>query len=84
MQSPFGAGVEEAEAGSPAWAQQTETSLKVDGFDPTATALPWPNYADAPRGLMGVRVRVGQFATQATRTDEAATLTSDGFAPLVE
>ncbi|HUA05508.1 MAG TPA: phosphodiester glycosidase family protein [Solirubrobacteraceae bacterium] len=82
--SPFGAGVEEAEAGSPAWAQQTETSLEADGFDPTAIVLPWPNYADDPRGVMGVRVRVGQFATQAEATTEAATLTADGFAPLVE
>jgi hypothetical protein len=64
VQSPFGDGAEEAEAGGPAWAQQTEASLKADGFDPTATALPWPNYADDPRGLMGVRVRVGEFATQ--------------------
>jgi hypothetical protein len=84
VQSPFGAGVEEAEAGSPAWEQQTEASLKADGFDPTAKALPWPNYADDPRGPMGVRVRVGEFATQTDATSEAATLTDDGFAPLVE
>ena len=84
VQSPFGAGTEEAEAGSSAWAQQTEASLEADGFDPIATGLPWPSYADDPRGVMGVRVRVGQFATQADATAEAGTLTADGFAPLVE
>ena len=82
--SPFGGSVEEAEAGSATWAQQTETSLTADGFDPTATVLPWPNYVDDPHGVVGVRVRVGQFATQAAATSEAATLTADGFAPLVE
>jgi hypothetical protein len=84
VQSPFGGSVEEAEAGSPTWARQTEASLAADGFDPVATVLPWPNYADDPRGVMGVRVRVGQFAAQAEASGEAATLTGDGFAPLVE
>jgi hypothetical protein len=83
-QSPFGAGAEEAEAGSFAWASATEASLQADGFDPSATALPWPEYSDDPRGVMGVRVRVGDFATQAEANAEATTLTADGFAPLVE
>ena len=83
-ESPFGAGAEEAEAGSVAWASSTEASLKADGFDPSATVLPWPHYADDPRGVMGVRVRVGDFATQASASTEATTLTADGFAPLVE
>ena len=83
-QSPFGAGAEEAEAGGFAWASGTEASLKADGFDPSGTVLPWPRYADDPRGVMGVRVRVGDFATQAEANAEAAALTADGFAPLVE
>ena len=83
-QSPFGAGAEQAEAGSFPWASSTEASLKADGFDPSATVLSWPHYADDPRGVMGVRVRVGEFATQSAANGEAATLTSDGFAPLVE
>ena len=33
---------------------------------------------------MGVRVRVGDFSTQAAATTVASTLTGDGFAPLVE
>ncbi|HUA49527.1 MAG TPA: phosphodiester glycosidase family protein [Solirubrobacteraceae bacterium] len=84
VESPFGGTTEEAEAGSTTWAEQTDMSLRADGFDPTATALPWPHYSDDPRGVMGVRVRVGQFATQAAATAEAATLTADGFEPLVE
>jgi Phosphodiester glycosidase len=82
--SPFGGSAEEAEAGNYAWAAQTEASLRADGFDPTETVLPWPKYADDPRGVMGVRVRVGEFASQADANAEATTLTSDGFAPLVE
>jgi len=84
VESPFGGGVEEAETGGSAWAQQTEASLRADGFAPTATVLPWPNYGDDPHGVMGVRVRVGEFSTQGKATTEAATLTADGFAPLVE
>ena len=84
VQSPFGGSLEEAEAGSAAWARQTEAALTSDGFDPTATVLAWPSYADDPRGVMGVRVRVGQFATQAEANTEATTLTADGFDPLVE
>jgi hypothetical protein len=83
-QSPFGAGAEVAEAGSFAWASGAEASLEADGFDPSATVLPWPRYVDDPRGVMGVRVRVGDFATQSDANTEAATLTADGFAPLVE
>jgi len=83
-QSPFGGSAEPAEAGSSTWAMQTEASLTADGFDPTATVLAWPGYSDDPRGAMGVRVRVGAFATQADANATAATLTADGFEPLVE
>ena len=32
-----------------AWlGQRTEASLTADGFDPSATVLPWPRYADDP------------------------------------
>ena len=82
--SPFDGSAELAEAGSLGWAAQTETTLRADGFDPTATVLPWPQYADDPHGVMAVRVRVGDFPTQAAATTEAGMLTADGFAPLVE
>lgn len=82
--SPFDSSAELAEAGSAGWAAQTEAALRADGFDPTATVLPWPRYADDPRGVMGVRVRVGDYSTRADATAEAATLTAAGFEPLVE
>ncbi|MDQ2761430.1 MAG: phosphodiester glycosidase family protein [Actinomycetota bacterium] len=84
VESPFVESTEEAEAGSFGWARQTEASLTADGFDPSATLLRWPRYADDPHGVMGMRVRVGQFATQADANTEAAALTGDGFEPLVE
>ncbi|MBO0847536.1 MAG: phosphodiester glycosidase family protein [Nocardioides sp.] len=82
--SPFDSSAELAEAGSASWAAQTEAALRADGFAPTETVLPWPKYADDPRGVMGVRVRVGDFSTRADATALAATLTTDGFKPLVE
>lgn len=82
--NPFNGSSEEAEAGGPQWARSTEAALAADGFSPSATELPWPAYADDPHGLMGVRVRVGQFATQAAAQTVASQLTADGFAPEVE
>jgi hypothetical protein len=82
--SPFDGTSEEAEAGSPAWATATEAKLVSDGFAPSAADLPWPAYTGDPHGVMGVRVRVGQFATQAAATPVASELTADGFAPEVE
>ncbi len=82
--SPFDSSAELAEAGSVSWAAQTEAALRADGFVPTTTVLPWPRYADDPRGVMGVRVRVGDFSTRDDANAEAAALTADGFKPLVE
>jgi hypothetical protein len=82
--SPFDGSAEVAEAGSFTWAHQIEAALQADGVQATAAVLAWPQYADDPHGAMGVRVRVGDFSTQAAATTEAATLTADGFAPLVE
>jgi hypothetical protein len=82
--SPFDGSAEVTEAGSAAWARGTEATLAADGFSPSAAELPWPAYRDDPRGVMGVRVRVGQFATQADAAPVAAELTADGFAPEVE
>ena len=84
VRSPFDGSAEVAEAGSFAWAKGTAESLAADGFQPSATVLPWPLYTDDPRGAMGVRVRVGQFSTQADANTLATTLTADGFDPLVE
>lgn len=82
--NPFTGDAELAEAGSAQWATQTEAALQSLGYTPTATVLPWPDYVDTPHGVMGTRVRVGQFATQADAKPLATALTSAGFAPLVE
>src|ERR1700733_2260169 len=75
--SPFDGSAEVAEAGSFTWAHQIEAALQADGVRATAAVLAWPQYADDPHGAMGVRVRVGDFSTQAAATTEAATLTAD-------
>jgi Phosphodiester glycosidase/SPOR domain len=82
--SPFDGSREFAEAGSAAWATDAEQRLRSDGYSPTAQVLPWPRYADDPRGAMGVRVRVGEFATKADASAAAASLSAAGFTPLVE
>jgi hypothetical protein len=82
--NPFNRASEQAEAGGLEWARSTEAALVADGFAPSAAELPWPVYTDDPQGVMGVRVRVGQFATQAAAETIASELTADGFAPLVE
>lgn len=82
--SPFTGAAELAEAGSAMWATQTEAALTAEGFSSTATVLPWPDYQDDPHGVMGTRVRVGNFATQAQARTEATALTAAGFSPLVE
>jgi Phosphodiester glycosidase len=82
--SPFTGAAELAEAGSATWATQTEAALTAHDFAPSATVLPWPDYTDDPHGVMGTRVRVGNFATQAQAQTEASALTAAGFSPLVE
>lgn len=82
--SPFDGSVEYKEVGDSAWARRTEASLSSGGFSARADTLRWPRYLDDPRGVMGVRVRVGQFQTQAAAASEATALTAAGFNPLVE
>ncbi|HYY18717.1 MAG TPA: hypothetical protein VE864_07730, partial [Streptosporangiaceae bacterium] len=82
--SPFDGTSEVSEAGGLLWARSTERALIADGFSPSAAELPWPAYTDDPHGVMGVRVRVGQFATQADASPVASELTANGFAPEVE
>ncbi|HYY17619.1 MAG TPA: phosphodiester glycosidase family protein, partial [Streptosporangiaceae bacterium] len=82
--SPIDGTSEVSEAGGLLWARSTEQALIADGFSPSAAELPWPAYTDDPHGVMGVRVRVGQFATQADAGPVASELTADGFAPEVE
>jgi hypothetical protein len=82
--SPFDGAPELAEAGSAAWADQTVSALGAKGFTASEDTLRWPQYVDDPHGVIGVRVRVGEFATQAAAAAQASSLTAAGFSPLVE
>jgi hypothetical protein len=82
--SPFDGSAEFAEAGGATWAAATEQRLHDDGYAPSAATLRWPRYRDDPRGVMGIRVRVGEFASKAQASAVATRLATQGFAPLVE
>ena len=84
VSSPFDGTPEPAEAGSAAWARSTEAALTAKGFAPSEAVLPWPTYTDDPRGVLGTRVRVGDYPTQPQAEAEAAALMAAGFSPLVE
>jgi exopolysaccharide biosynthesis protein len=69
-----------AEVESQAWAQTTAGQLQADGFQARVEAVQWPaGYADTPHGLMGYRVRVGQFPTQAAAGPQLAAIKAAGF-----
>lgn len=77
-------GAADAEVEAQAWAQSTAAQLIGDGFAPRVEAVPWPDYADTPHGLMGYRVRVGQYTNQNDADAEAAAIEADGFTDTVE
>ena len=82
--SPFDGSPELAEAGTAAWANETVSALSGKGFTGREDTIRWPRYVDDPRGVLGVRVRVGEFTTQAAAANEASSLSTAGFSPLVE
>jgi len=69
----------DTEVGTRAWANQTASQLKADGYAPQLTDVNWPDYSDTPHGLEGVRVRTGNFSTQAEAQSLATTLQGKGF-----
>jgi hypothetical protein len=52
--------------------------LRADGFDPRVEAVEQPAVADVPAGVLGNRVRVGRFATQAAGDEAKAELAAAG------
>lgn len=68
-----------AELGSPNWAASTASKLKADGYPPIVKDVDWPDYSDSPHSLEGVRVRTGDFTTQAAAQSLATTLRGLGF-----
>ncbi|SDH14173.1 phosphodiester glycosidase family protein [Nonomuraea jiangxiensis] len=73
-----------AAVGPESWASQTADRLRAAGLEPVVTRIPWPDYADTPRGLMGVRVRIGSFPTQDAARSVAARVTAAGLRNVVE
>lgn len=68
-----------AELGTSEWAQQTADRLRAAGYTPRLDPLDWPEYSDTPQGLQGVRVRTGEYATQAQATAVVSQLKALGF-----
>ncbi|AWS45704.1 phosphodiester glycosidase family protein [Streptosporangium sp. 'caverna'] len=73
-----------AVVGTESWASATVSRLRAAGFEPDTTRVPWPDYADTPRGLMGVRIRVGSYPTQDAAKSTASQVTAAGFRTVVE
>ncbi|MFE7226120.1 phosphodiester glycosidase family protein [Nocardioides sp. NPDC057577] len=71
---PANAGV-----GPRAWAQETAGRLRAAGYEPRLDDVRWPDYADTPGGLQGVRVRTGEYATQAEAGSAVTALKALGF-----
>ncbi|SDM13361.1 Predicted protein [Nonomuraea maritima] len=73
-----------ANVGTESWATQTADRLRAAGLEPVVTKVAWPDYADTPHGLMGVRVRIGSFPTQDAAKSVAAQVTAAGLRNTVE
>jgi exopolysaccharide biosynthesis protein len=73
-----------AEVESASWAQTTAAQLAAKGIQARVEAVQWPDYSDTPHGLMGYRVRVGEFATQAAATTQLSAIAAAGFTAITE
>lgn len=68
-----------SEVGTQGWADTAAQKLRDAGFQPRVESVRWPDYSDIPHGVMGLRVQVGSFSTQAAARSAAAAITSAGF-----
>ena len=73
-----------AEVGPRSWADTTAAQLRAAGYEPRVETVRWPDYADTPHGVMGLRVRIGSYATQAAAQPTATALAAAGFHAAVE
>lgn len=73
-----------ATVGPETWSDTVVAQLRAKGFEPTTARIPWPHYSDTPHGLMGVRVRVGSYPTQAAAQGVAQSVSAAGLHPAVE
>ncbi|MFE6755502.1 phosphodiester glycosidase family protein [Streptomyces sp. NPDC057684] len=70
-----------AEVSTRDWADSTAQKLTAAGLRPRVESVQWPAYTDGPHGLMGYRVRVGNFATQSEAQSTSSAVTSAGLHP---
>ncbi|MFE5177762.1 phosphodiester glycosidase family protein [Streptomyces sp. NPDC057651] len=70
-----------AEVSTRDWADSTAKKLTAAGLRPRVESVQWPAYTDSPHGLMGYRVRVGNFATQSEAKSTSSAVTTAGFQP---
>ncbi|MFF0965667.1 phosphodiester glycosidase family protein [Streptomyces sp. NPDC003703] len=73
-----------APLGSRSWADATAERLRAGGFVPRVEPVRWPAYADTPHGVMGLRVRIGSYATEAAARTAAQEVTAAGFRTAVD
>jgi hypothetical protein len=73
-----------AEVESQSWADTAAAQLAAQGFTPRVEAVQWAGYSDTPHGLMGYRVRVGHFPTQAAAGAQLSAITAAGFTAITE
>jgi exopolysaccharide biosynthesis protein len=73
-----------AEVGPQAWADAAAAQLSAAGFTPRVERVQWPDYSDTPHGLMGLRVRVGSYPTNAAAQSAAQAISAAGFHTSVE
>ncbi|SEO43573.1 phosphodiester glycosidase family protein [Actinacidiphila rubida] len=74
----------DVEVGGADWVRDTTAKLQAAGYQPRVETVEWPGYADTPHGVMGRRVRIGTFATQAAAQGTASAVAAAGFHTAVE
>ena len=74
----------DAEVESGSWVTATASRLASYGYELRVEPVAWPAYSDTPHGLMGYRLRVGEFPTQAAAATAAAAIAADGFTTTTE
>jgi exopolysaccharide biosynthesis protein len=68
-----------SEVGSQSWAATTARQLRAKGFLPREESVRWPDYTDTPHDIMGLRVRVGSYATKDAAQSAAQEIGAAGF-----
>lgn len=68
-----------AELGTAQWARDTANRLTAAGYPARQDVVDWPEFSDTPRGVEGLRVRTGAYASRPQATAAVSELRSHGF-----